>query len=114
MRVFEYKLLTAGDMSDDINTPSQSLTQMQLASVQAVWTGSPVGTFKLQISNDDPKIVDDADIVWSDYTGSSTMITTAGNFIWNMTGIGFNLVRLIYVFAGGTGSLDVTVSGKGP
>lgn len=106
MRVFEYTLLSAGDMSQaTVTSNSQQLVQMAVASIQAVFTGSPVGTLKLQISNDNSN--------WTDYTNSSVSVTTSGNFLWNLVSVGFQYVRVVYTKSSGTGSLTVTVSGKG-
>lgn len=105
MRVFEYQLLSGGDMSGNITSNAQQLNQMALSAIQAYWTGSPVGTLKLQISNDNAN--------WTDYTGSSTSVSGAGNFVWNLVYAGFPWVRVVYTFSSGTGSLSVTVNGKG-
>lgn len=114
MRVFNYKLLTNGDMSGNTNSPPQQLVQMQISSIQANFTGSPVGSLKLQITNDDPNIVGSSNVVWSDYSGSSTAVSGSGNFLWNLLSNGYNFVRVVYTFISGTGSLSVTASGKGP
>ena len=105
MRVFEYQLLTNGDMAADITSPVQQLTQMAMCSIQANFTGSPVGSLILQISNDN--------LVWTDYTGSSTAVSGAGNFLWNLVSTGFQFVRVFYDRTSGTGSLSITVNGKG-
>lgn len=106
MRVFEYALDSAASMGADHTSPAQALQQMQIASVQAVWTGSPVGTLSLLISNDG--------VTYSTYTGSSTAVSGAGDFVWNLASLGFNYVKVKYTRASGTGSLNITVSGKGP
>lgn len=106
MRVFEYDLLKAGDMSGSITTDSQQLNQMFLCSIQAVWTGSTAnGTLKLQISNDN--------ITFSDYTGSSVSVNGAGDFMWNLSYTGFPWIRVVYTRSSGTGVLNITVNGKG-
>lgn len=106
MRVFEYLLLAAGDMSGSITSASQVLTQMEVCSIQASWSGSsPVGTLKLQASNDN--------VIFSDYTGSSQSVSGNGNFLWNIGPVGFNYIRVVYTFTSGTGALKITVSGKG-
>jgi hypothetical protein len=93
-------------MGASFNSPSQQVHQYVVACIQAVFTGTPDGTLKLQISNDDTN--------WTDYTGSSEAISGAGNFAWNIINIGFQYVRLVYTRSSSTGSLSATVSGKGP
>lgn len=98
--------MTAGDMSGNLTSNSQGLIFMLSASIQAVWTGSPTGNLSIQISNDN--------INWSTYTGSSTAVSGAGNFMWNLLTTPYPWVRVIYTASGGTGSLNISVNGKGP
>ena len=105
MRVFEYNLLEAGDMSASITSDAQQLNQMFLCSIQAVWTGAPNGSLKLQISNDN--------VNWTDYTGSSTSVSGSGDFMWNLSYTGYPWIRVVYTRVSGTGVLNVTVNGKG-
>lgn len=106
MRSLNYKqLATAVSMSASINSTSQQMNQYAVACVQAVFTGSPVGVLKLQISNDNSN--------WTDYGGSEQSISAAGNFAWNLANIGYQYVRLVYTKTSGSGALSVTVSGKG-
>lgn len=105
MRVFEYQLVDAESMGASITSDSQQLIQEVVCCVQAVFTGSPVGSIKLQISNDSSN--------WTDYTGSATSISAAGDVAWNLSNIGYRYLRVVYTRTSGTGSLSVTVSGKG-
>lgn len=105
MRVFKYDLASATSMGASFNSASQQLVQEVVCCIQAVFTGTPNGTFKLQISNDNTN--------WSDYTGSDYAITTAGNVAWNVSNIGFNYLRVVYTRSSGTGSCSITISGKG-
>lgn len=105
MRVFEYQLVSAHSMAESYTSPSQSLNQTSMCCVQAVFSGVPVGSLKLQISNDNSN--------WSDYTGSDYAVTTAGNVSWNVSNIGFQYIRVVYTRTSGTGSLSITVNGKG-
>jgi len=114
LRPFEYQLATGGDLSADYQSPSQYMPQMYIASIQAKWTGSPTGSLKLQISNNDPNVTAAANIIWSDYTGSTTSVSGPGNFLWNLSSLGFNLIRVVYTYVSGSGSIDITISGKGP
>lgn len=106
MRVFEYQLLSNGSLSGNLISPSQQLTQMAMCSIQASWSGSsPVGSLRLQISNNNT--------VWSDYTGSGVAVNGDGNFLWNLINTAFQYVRVVYSFTSGTGTLSITVNGKG-
>ena len=107
MRVFEYSLVTNGSMGASITSALQNLEQMMMAGIQANWSGtSPVGTLSLQISNDNT--------TWTDYSGSSTSVSgNTGNFMWNLWATPYQYIRVIYTRASGTGTLNVTVNGKG-
>lgn len=113
MRVFEKTILIDGDMSVDFVSPTQQLVQVFNCAIQASWTGTPVGAFNLNITNDDPDIIGIGNVVWSTYTGSSTNVSGPGNFLWNLTVIGFNFVQVQYMATSGSGLLNISCSGKG-
>jgi hypothetical protein len=86
MRYAPVTLLAAGDMAGSLNSNGVDLQQIFMFAIQAVYTGAPVGTLKLQVSNDDvqPSSTSNpsANVVnWVDYTGSSQAISAAGNFM---------------------------------
>ena len=88
--------------------------------VQAVFSGSPAGTIKLQISCDnvaenltvgqDPA----SNVVnWADYSGSPQVISGAGIFIWNFFNPGYRWLRVVWTPTSGTGSLTAIIVVKG-
>lgn len=88
--------------------------------MQAVWTGTPNGTLKLQASSDAPARGGTSDGTpdeianWSDITSSSVAITgSAGNYMWNVDAAFYRWVRLVYTNTSGVGVLNVKVSVKG-
>lgn len=96
------------------------LDQIYGYAIQAVYTGSPVGTLKLQASSDSPARQTQVsnggpDVVtnWTDITDSSEAVSGAGSFMWNVTGCFYNYVRLVYTNASGTGVLTAKLSEKG-
>lgn len=124
MRFAGVQILSNASMLSNINSIGIDVSQMALASIQAEWTGAPVGSFKLQISNDilppapstsNPVGPDPAANVrnWSDYTNSTTAVSGSGNFTWNMVYVGYRWVRLVYTATSGTGSVSAAFSGKG-
>ena len=117
MKFVPVKIVTNGNMTTTINSLGIDLNQVVLYSIQAVFTGSPVGTLKLQISNDIVNPIatgtQAVEVVnWTDYTGSSTPVTTSGNFVWNCLDVGYRWVRLVYTPTSGSGTLNATISGK--
>lgn len=106
-------ILSACDMSTTACTATGvDLNQLNLASMQAVYTGSPVGTLKVQVSNDNVPHQNQV-THWTDYTGSSVAISAAGNTLYNMSFVGYRWARLVYTKTSGTGSITATMSGKG-
>lgn len=114
MRTSTINILTAGPqaMTGNITSDAIYIGQSMGCCIQAVFTGSPVGSFKLQISQDqgpNETIISatQAPVVnWSDYTGSATNINGGGNFSWDVTITNSRWIRLVYTFTSGTGTLQ--------
>lgn len=105
-------VITAGDMSAaSINSLGFSLDQYTSFSCQAVWTGSPVGTLKIQVSGD---IVADCTLPtnWVDYTNSSYAVSAAGNLLWNSGQANYRCVRVVYTKTSGTGTINALCGRK--
>ena len=118
MRFAPIRLMTAGDMSGSLSSNGVNLNQMVKFTIQAVFTGAPVGTLKLQISTDDVPQAPagqnpSANVVnWTDYTGSSLAVSAAGNVAWLVEGSGYQWVRVVYTVTGGTGSMNIEFNGQ--
>lgn len=122
MRTNTINMISSGaqNMASSWNSDPLYVGQAFGFSIQAVWTGVPVGTFKLQISNDagnneqssNPSTANVTN--WSDYTGSSQAISGAGNWAWDVTISAARWVRLVYTATSGTGSgTSVQLNPKG-
>jgi hypothetical protein len=98
-------LLTSSTMTANITSNPVALTGRLGCSFQPVWTGSPVGTVKVQVSVDGTN--------YSDYEGSSVAVNGAGSTVFNVTNAFFLFARVVYTFTSGTGSLSMTASAKG-
>jgi hypothetical protein len=112
------QLISAGNMIANINSPGIDLQDIKGISLQAIYTGSPNGTLKVQVSNDIVDVGSSNDqassvINWTDYPSSSVAISAAGSSIWNYDGFNYRWIRLVFTFSSGTGTLNVSFSGKG-
>lgn len=95
--------------------------QLWAYAIQAVWTGTPNGTLKLQASCDAPdKAVQASNggpytvTNWTDISGSSNSVTgSAGSFMWNVSDVGYRFVRLSYTNSSSSGTLTAKASLKG-
>ncbi len=83
-------------------------------SIQLFFSGSPVGTLKLQASNDagSPNSSREAQKYmgvqnWTDIKGSDQAITEAGDHMWQVENTGYIWVRVVYIRDSGTGNIDL-------
>ena len=117
------QIITNGAMTGTavINSTPVPLDQIFGYAVQAIWTGTPNGTLKLQASCDAPLNTTqtsnggpDAVTNWTDIADSSDMISgSAGSYMWNVDGAYYRYVRVVYVNTSSTGVLNVQITVKG-
>lgn len=78
------------------------------------FSGAPVGTFKVMISN---SVLPYQDVLagkqvipsteWSEYSGSSASVSAAGDITWNVKDAGYRWVKIVYIRTSGSGSITV-------
>lgn len=119
MEHFNFELLaSAQSLGDDFESDPIAIPTMALLSIQAIWTGTPAGTFSLQTSNDPGEILVNGEIRgvtnWTDFTGSSNAAGgAAGNCTWGIIGAPDRFVRVKFVHSSSTGSLtSIRVNAK--
>ena len=112
MKFANEKILVAADMSASFSSDPILLDQIYGFSFQAVFTGSPNGTFKLQCSNDDVKLSSEVS-QWSDVGSTSQAISAAGDLFYNIDAAHYKWVRIVYTRSSGSGSCDVVYFAKG-
>ena len=98
-------ILSAGNMGGSLTSIPQDLQGTTSYSIQAVYTGSPNGTMKLQISMDGVK--------YSDYTGSTVVIAAAGDTLYKITRNGERFVQVVYTFSSGSGVFNALLGLQG-
>lgn len=113
MRIANEDLLNGvlPDMVGSFNLRPVWLGHICNYSIQLVFTGSPVGAFKLQ-GSDDPGQANGGQTPqakgvtnWTDITSSSQSVSAAGNIMWDVANAGYNWVRVAYTVTSGTGTL---------
>lgn len=102
--LFNNTLVVNGDMTSDLISDVKDLSLVDGYAIYANWTGSPVGTIKLQVSVDGTNFVD--------LSGSETEVNSAGEALWEVTTAYYDKVRTYYTFTSGSGTLNVRINGK--
>lgn len=107
-------IVSAVTMTTNITSDVFSMKRKKTAGIQAVWTGTPTGTLKLQYSSDKgTSEKGDGVTNWTDVTGSSQATGgAAGSHIWDVQ-TGARWLRVVYTFSSSTGTLTVTANAKG-
>jgi hypothetical protein len=100
-------------LSSDWTSEPVYIYQIVALAIQLVFTGSPVGNFTLQCSNDEYSS-NLAPQNWTTLDGSAQSITEAGNHTWNIQDAGYRWIRVVYTRTSGSGNLTVArYNGKG-
>jgi len=112
MKFVDKKILDVGDMAASINSDAVLIDQIYGYAVQCVFTGSPVGTLKIQTSCD---ILQGTEVVstWTDLAGATFAVSAAGNASFNYDAQYYQYFRVVYTRTSGTGALSITYNGKG-
>jgi hypothetical protein len=119
VKPFNDPLLTNVVLSANKASAAIPLPQMFGYAVQAVISGTPTGTLKLQASVDpvqegvpNPPLPTN----WNDIASSSVTVTAAGTTTWNVTDAMYTWVRLVYTDASSgssTAVINANINGKG-
>lgn len=112
IHVLNESIVTAGNMNADITSIAKNIDESVSYSVQAVFTGSPVGSIELQGSNDVETSSANPPSNWTTITDSITAVTEAGSYLINVEFPAYSWVRLVYTFTSGTGTLNARINAK--
>lgn len=106
--------LDGTDMQATITSEPLYLGSIINCSFQIVYTGTPNGNFKLQASNDivdSIKDVSSSDIVnWTDITGTTVNITSAGSHLYELEAIGYQWIRVVWTDSSSGDPSTITVA----
>lgn len=110
-----FPIATGQSMGASFNSTIIPLAQVEFLSIQAIWTGSPVGNFTLQTSCDQgTDSQGDGVTNWTTYTGSSQAAGgVAGDLTYGVTVTGDRWIRLVYTRTSGTGTVNIRCETKG-
>jgi len=106
-------------MADDINGTPIDISHLNNVAVHLVWTGTPTGTWRLQVSNDKvPAGVDKNSIAYSNLTWIDADTQAgggaAGSKLFTLTNTGAKWVTVMWDDTSGTGTVTTaTMHAKG-
>ncbi len=99
-------LFTAGDMSGNLTSASIDVRWFDNLIIYISWTGTPTGTFTVQVSPDDATWFD------LDLSPAPAASGSADNIRIDMNQLGDSYIRLAYTRTSGTGTLTSKIVGK--
>lgn len=112
-----FPVIVNGNMSTNITSAVTIIQNLSMLSYDISWTGTPVGTFSVQVSNtytqNGAGVVQNAGN-WTTLTLSSPTTATgsSGNGFIDIDEIGAFAIRLVYTAGSGSGTLNATIAGK--
>lgn len=113
-----YEVIEDGDMSGNITSQVTIIQKLSLLSYGVSWTGtSPVGTMSVQVSND-YELNKDGSVrnagTWNDLPLSAPTAVTgnSGNGFIDIFATAGYAMRIKYNRVSGTGTMEVTATGK--
>lgn len=122
MRTFNIPLASSIDLSAaSYTSPAVPLKNIYGFSIAMNITGAPIGTLKLQVSND-PETNDTmpggapapVPTHFADLTGASiSIIASDTTVMFNVHDVGYNYVRVVYTRASGSGTAALVANCKG-
>jgi hypothetical protein len=118
MRFVTDLIISAGTATGTtaVNSTPIDASNLFAGSVQLVIAGggSPVGTLKLQFSNDpNTPLGGGTPTHWSDIASATVAVTADGTFGISKIDLAYQWIRAVYTNTSGTGTFDVRFKGSG-
>ena len=119
MRFDNTLVVNAADASVTVTSSAITLENIFGYAIQVVFTGSPVGSLKLQASCDQGSNPINASAIgagitnWNDIAGTTVAISSAGLTLYNMDAQYYKWVRIVYTPDSGTGTVSARINSKG-
>ncbi len=101
-----YPIVTNGNMASTITSSVTDIRYLDNVGIQAVFTGTPTGTFTVNVSLDQ--------VNWDSLTFSATPVAsgTAGSVYMDVNQTSSPYIQLVYTPTSGTGTLNAKIVGK--
>lgn len=110
MRADRILIASSKSLGANYTSPAVNLEYIYGYSVQAIWTGSPVGHIALQMSLDyrpaNPSLnLAEVAGTWDEIDGSSADTTGINSFSWNVNTANYPFFRVKFTWTSGSGTL---------
>jgi hypothetical protein len=101
-----FHFIVAGDLSADYTSPQTNILYLDNVAVQLIWTGTPTGSFYVQVSLDGS--------TWNNLILNPTPAAagSADSVGLDINQLSFAYMRIKYVSGSGTGTLQGYISAK--
>lgn len=107
IHLFNNHIVNATSLATTFTSSSQDVVSCRRLCFQISWTGSsPVGSLKVQGSNDGITFADDPEVSPVSISGAS------GSALIKIDNVSYNFAQLVYTSTSGTGTIDIWVNGK--
>ena len=109
-----FKIITAGDMSQaSLTSTVTDIRYLDNIALQLVMTGTPTGTFAVQVSSDYNPVTGVAG-TFIPITLSPAPAATGGaqNIYIDLNQLATPFIRVVYTRSAGSGTLDITITAK--
>lgn len=111
-------IITAGDMSGSITSSAVEVKLQDNVGVQLHWTGTPTGTFAIQVSMDHREDIEGNIVVaghWVSLILNPTVSAagSADDAYVDLNQLSAMYIRIVYTASGGSGTLDAFINAKG-
>lgn len=106
VHLFNIQTVTNGSMATNITSDAVNIDEAVSYCLQATFTGAPVGSLKLEVSND-PVLLG-----YGDETSSISAVSGPGTYVVNVEFPAYSYVRLVYTATSGAGVLNCKINAK--
>jgi hypothetical protein len=111
-----YKIVDSGDMSSSITSSIAEIIRQDNVGIQLVWTGSPIGSFSVQVSIDHREVngVVSNSGTWVNITLNPTIsaVGSGDSAYIELNQLSASYIRVVYTASSGAGTLNAYICGK--
>lgn len=105
-----YRLVTNGSTGATFTSSVINLPWLDNICIESAWTGTAVGTIKVEGSSSGNVYEFLKDVVGNDI--QHTVSGVADNGMFDLNQLSFNYLRVVFTRTSGTGTINIWVSGK--